>query len=839
MPISVTSSTYSDEFITSPASTTDLNALVGDIITATHNVFYENIVDAGASGSYKLSVADGSNVLPSIPAQYDSNICVILNDALKSFTGNTRLQEFFGNEVTTTNFSTNYTGNVIAILNSGSNRVLVLDTTGSQSLDQENNATVYYSGTIGSCSIDYQFNEQQNISIPALKLAGGQNANFSTTSNTLDAGSASVITVPFKYQGAYQTGSLTISGVAQTTTRQSFEIIHTFRATPISVTNDFTLGVLPQLVPNSAFVDTNDYQTDTLFDSGGEGHYKLDINFLETPADTNPLNVLIQETSGTVNVFGNSIRGGATNYSVSNLAIVRTSDSAVSGVPIVQEKFTVTFLVDNTADTPFSDTNTLVKVGVENIPVDILNTENYEQTFLSDYALQTLGAGAIAGSATGDALSISAYTATFVSSSQISISFDVEFTAGAITQINLNVTPYFTIFVETQDHLLNYTNSDRTVLEVFSGEGIQAILSDPITVNSSQFITSPFQDFSTGIDASEIDGFPVQLMVGSTQFSADWTGRTDLRINEITQRLVLKNTSTLEEIELDGTIIPVNSFPLIDSEYPDANYSVQKGFKIPSTEVRNLIRMINISDALNVRTFEVFFPFFIRWEDYTELILTSIPSSILDASEPFDGKNFNVNRIDDLSDWELDYRITFDCNEGGQLFSQDFDLVISTSGYDEHPDVTTRVINSFKEDGVTSLTDAGTKYIESTEKTLIVGEWTFSSAPSVISDFEIEFYIEAFENGSPTKIQRISSVNNLLSGSWFTDTGAGDGKVLKSIDGSKAVGKAFINNSTLVGFDKYRIYGTIYDPTRPTEFILTEGGDNLVSEAGDKFIRDF
>jgi hypothetical protein len=110
--------------------------------------------------------------------------------------------------------------------------------------------------------------------------------------------------------------------------------------------------------------------------------------------------------------------------------------------------------------------------------------------------------------------------------------------------------------------------------------------------------------------------------------------------------------------------------------------------------------------------------------------------------------------------------------------------------------------------------------------------------PALISDFECEFYIEGFENGSPTKIQRISSVNQLLSSSWFTSID-GSGLIEKSISGDKFIGKAYINNNTLANFDSYRLYPTFYSPKRPTEYILAESGDNLVAENGDQFIRDF
>ena len=121
---------------------------------------------------------------------------------------------------------------------------------------------------------------------------------------------------------------------------------------------------------------------------------------------------------------------------------------------------------------------------------------------------------------------------------------------------------------------------------------------------------------------------------------------------------------------------------------------------------------------------------------------------------------------------------------------------------------------------------------------VLKAEFTFSSAPSAITDFEIEIFAEAFENGSPTRIERISSVNNLLSSSWFSSTD-GSGNVVKSIDGNKAVGDCLIDFSKLSKFDNYRLYAQVYSPKRPTEYLLAENGDNLTTESGDKFIRDF
>jgi hypothetical protein len=846
MPIVVSNTTFADEFSTGTAS--ELNCLLGDVITATHTVYYENSFDASLDASWSIEPKN-DNDSDVLGAQGSGRQCFNIVGVSNIFS----LEECIGQEITVSGFNNASLNTTYTVVEIAANNVLVTSTSHiSSSSGGKGSAVLSVTSDIVDVTlITSIFNNSGNTVSSPIKIGGGSNEGVSneTTTSPLDAGSASVITIPYKYDGAYQTGSLTIAGVSKTATRQTFTIVNTFFPSPLSISDIQISGstwnsILPQSYGN--LVPYNDLNVTSMFDvttGNGRNNYKLNIDFKRTPTSYQNLSTIARFRNPITSVqsFGRRVGGGSTNYSVSNLSIVRTSDSTVTDKPIRTEKFTVSFDVDSTV-TPFSNSNTKVKVHIEHVPENTIdNTQDYEGAFLYDRALTTLGAGATTGIATGDSASITNYTATFNSTSQISVSFDVEYTANAQTQIDLAANPIYAIWVTTQDHTTGYTDSDRVNLKVYADTGIDRVLVDPITVNNTQFITSPYQDFSTGIDAAEIDGFPVQMLCSATEFSANWTSREDLRIDKITQLLVLKNSNTLEEINLDTTSIPVNTFTLISGEYPSANYSVQKGFKIPSTEVRNLIEMTNVSDISSVRTFEARFPFFIRWEDYTELIMSEIPSTILDTSEPFDGRNYDVNRIDDLTNWSLNYRITIDCSESGTTFSQDFDYTIPTTGYNEHPDVTARSITSYKPDGVTlqPTLSSGKQAINSVENTWIKYEATFSSAPSAITDFEIEIFAEVFENGSPVRIERISSVNNLLSSSWFTDTGAGDGLILKSIDGSKAVGDCLIDFSKLAKFDNYRLYGQIYSPKRPTEYLLAEDGDNLASEAGDKFIRDF
>jgi len=857
MPITVTSTTYSDEF--NAGTSTSLNANVSDKIIATHNVYYDNTLDASTNASYQLTIGNTDSLGISSP-NFDSSqgyVAFLLSSAFTLAVDIAQIEEMRGKEVTSVGFPTNFTGEVLDVNSLGGDYWIVINDTTSTSTQTRSNAVLYVSSVVESAEFQYAMfgNTSGTSYTPALPINNSNQAPIlSTDTITLDASdTVTVNTIPFKFDGSYQTGSLTVRGTGITTSgsiynRQGFEIIHTTELTPISIYSDGA-----DIQPTGFSIDIDKINTSSLFNSQSST-YKLQIDLKRNNLDSNGGVTEITSTSNNTGVFGQKFLGGSTNYSTSNFSIVRTSDSEATDNVLIDVKFTVSFDIENTVDAPFSNSNTKVKVGIENIPENILNIQNYEESFLYDHAITTLGAGAVSGEAMSKASSITNYTATFNSTSSITVSFDVEFTGSAQTQIKSNSVPYFSIIAETQNHTLDYTNSDRVVLQPFKGTAIDDIPFNPITINNTQFITAPYDDFSTGIDNTEIDGFPVQLIVAKCNFTVNYISPSPIffRWNDITQLLVLNNTSTGEEIELDKINFSPYSFTdsFLGYVVPDGRV-LNRGFKIPLDEVRNEITLELITFSGTEYTYEVQIPFFIRWEDYTKIVLNETPQSIFDSNEPFNGANYFIHRIEQLADWELNFRISLESyvitytpsskvilTSDVEEFVATQDYQITTTDYNSHPDITNRSIRSFKEDGVTELINGSEKFIDSSEKTLIVVEWTMNYTPSAIGDFECEFYIEGFENGSPTKIQRISSVNQLLSSSWFTSID-GSGLIEKSIDGNKFVAKAYINNNTLANFDNYRFYPTFYSPKRPTEYILAENGDNLVAENGDKFIRDF
>ena len=815
MPIIITSTQiFKDEY--NPGTTDVFQGNDGDKINIEIPFYFENTFDAGPFPSTQIKVREAT--LLNFPAQV-GNAYIDLSDFIPN---QTLVNELVGKEITIANVPTyNGTANVIGV----NGDLIVLDV--AYGADKSsNNGNFHVSSDITAAEFQYSYDRTNDNDFTGA-LSNGLFQKFLTdSSDVLDHTNTSPVSMIFGTVGSYQIGTCTIEGAnLGITGRQGFIIKQELIIIPIEegdnidlaidYTNAYKFRLIPKELPTSnPFQQGNNSNP---FTSGSVVNGKINVGIL----DTN---------------FGLS-----TNYFVSNVVIERTSDAKNSGIPIVEEEFTVSFDFENTVDSPFSDGNSLVQVGIENIP-DILQstTQGYIERFLWDRALTTLGSGAIGGESTGDAASITNYVTTFVDATKINVSFDVDFGANAESQINAQGTPLFTITCTSQDHTSTYVDTKRANITVFNGAGINKLLDAPVVIVSNNYVTHPFPLVTDGIDIP--DGFPTQDLVAVTVFSIDWTGRPGLRLNRVIQSLVLKNSSTGEEIPLGDTIIPVNSFPLINNEYPDAGefsqgtqFNINKGFKIPTDEIRNNAVMGNVNSSGPSPIFYFLaFPFFVRWEDYLQLIINPIPSDLIDTNKPFNGINHFLHRIDDVANWDIFYRLIMESAESGQNFVQTIDNQIITTDYNSHPEVNSRTISTFKEDKVTPLPLLnGNAAIESTEKTFIEVAWDMTSAPGSIGDFDIVFFMEVFQQGGPTLIQRISSVNDLLPSSWFDDTGAGDGKIEKAIDGTKAIGRAYIDNIKLQFADNYRIYPAIYSPVNTTESMLTELGEDMLTESGE------
>lgn len=852
MPITKTNITFADEF--NAGTTTSLtNCNVGDIITATINVDYSNILDASNDGSITIDAVNGSVASATYTGKQAFEIVVPSGSNGSNLTnGNYSLQSAlteYNNsvQITVSGYATgglNTTFTVLGIAISSTGNTVIICSDSFVAAETGNSARIAITESITDAIFEYATDKRTSAGqiYPTIKLSNTlTRAEYKTTTSPLDATvTSSPVSIPFSYSWAYETGSLTIDGNGITSDVQSFILVHTFKIVPVSIREqnndrqpDDAIGRYATLTGGGFAAYDNLYSASQF--SGGYVNF---LRFKNQPTGgwtSNSINNnrLDNQTMG-VAVFDVNYLNTTNNYSIDSLALERTSDALAISVPLVAAKFTVSFDILNTTDTPFSDTNTKVKIGIENLPETILNAEDYEQTYLSDYAIATINATPtpITGSATGDAASITNYTATYNSTSSVTVSFDVDFTANGQTQIDVNTEPYFTIYAEVQDHLKTYANSDRIVLSVFEGVGIQDVLDETPVTEDKGLIEFIYDDIDYTYDLVECH--PTNNLVSKNVFSIDYTNRPDLRINAIRSKFVLRETVTEEEIDLTSDVsINTSTFSLINSLYPQANYSTSRGYRIPAAEVRNLITLENRTDldSGDIHYYEMHIPFKIEWQTWNALALNTVPSELIDTTEPNNGLNGYWYRLQTITNWKVFHVIEYDFEDGAYTFTQTTRERLYLYDYESNTNVVSRTLKSYIEDGSVQLINGSSEYILTTGKTLLKATWVLTDTIPT-TGFSVEFFGERKSLGQDTNIERISSVNGLNS-TWFE--GIDDPLyVKKEVAGTTITASCYVLGDNITNVNDFTFYPVLY----LHDFKLTEDGKVKLAEDGKVKILD-
>ena len=190
-------------------------------------------------------------------------------------------------------------------------------------------------------------------------------------------------------------------------------------------------------------------------------------------------------SSGNTGWVNENLNTGITNDSVSNVVFTKVSDSSsLDGVALITgDKTRVTFNVNNATDTPFSNSNSKVKVHIQNIPYDTaetqLTTTTLDANFTFDTCINTLGSASVDGDF---ARCIDDFTCTFVSSSQISCQFDVNLSLADYTRISAYDEKKYLIAVSVQNHTKTIVNTDTVTLAVsYDDYDLQAGTDDVVT----------------------------------------------------------------------------------------------------------------------------------------------------------------------------------------------------------------------------------------------------------------------------------------------------------------------------------------------------------------------
>ena len=640
---------------------------------------------------------------------------------------------------------------------------------------------------------------------------------------------------PMSFVGvkSYQIGGATIIGRGVVNDAQSFTIKHTAFQIPLTLFDQFTSTVA---------LDKPDY-----YDLGACLKYIFRIDAARVLSDPNKIQSGLDDLKlGNSGWFNEVFNGGLSRYSFGNYSLERISDGSTPPRLEVDNIVEATFSIFNTDSTPFVDLNTKVRVGFNIMPEDEVYYQDtgltFEQNFVFDRALATVGGGAVIGDLTGtDYQAITELEATFVSSSQIDIRVRFEFEVGSKARINLNTNKRYQFFIATQDHTLTRDNNDRATLLIDVNEFYQELADTNLISQTGVFIQHPYEDVADG--TSTVETFPTDDVVRHSDFSIDFTDKEEdgILIQSVTNQIVLKHASE-PEILLESDTQNTIGFPLEGGLVQAIDIETNRVFQIPLGTIRKQIQIKR--NSANDSGFQKFFfssyPYMVRWEYWKKINpITYLPDGIYDPTEPNDGLNHDWYRYTTIAGWTINHRLKFNIVQNGVTFTQEFDTEFSINDFESNSEWGNRTRKAF--DNVTNdeLLNGPTQYVLGYNNTRIEFEWEkVAGGTPLLDDVEIVFWIEVFESGGISGIRVASSVYEIGDESWFKSVDASN-KVLVTQDGDKFKGTVLIDKDKLPPAAKFCVYGRIYDKTIadcPPDGLAMESGDCWLAEDGQNLI---
>lgn len=834
MPFFIDNIAYSDEFNSGTRTSInefDINANLSDDITFLIDVSYANKINANLLDGGQISAFNSSSIVGYFTSGLQS---FVFNDVLRSnfIDQLNELGQIVGSSFDTfgfTDISLNDSWTIKEIISNYQGFVIICNEAFVNS-EVSDVARFEVTEPITNCNFNYKLNGNNSSSFVPYINIGNSNDVPNVTGVGLDASDiVTEIDLSYTNVGAYKTGSFSVVGLGFSDNVQRFRLKHVIIAAPI------TLNFAPKPEDYSQFQSS-------VFNKNAEFNRGTDVYAINGYFGNEPSGGIIfpfeLNKRPYIRLGGGSEaqqlpNGSNSRYSVKNVVITRVSDGEVSALPLINEKYRVSFSVENTVDAPFVNSLSKAKIGVEFLPENIAavkDDDDYVQTFLYDRVVTLTSLPVASGVSTGRAACITRWAPEVAAPSILNCQVEIEYNSDAKEYINESSNPYVSIFVKIQDHTTNYFTNDGVVLEVYKGAAQPNIPVDPVNIEATTFIPHTFDNIYDGFPSTYLDSIPVQDIVGATRFYIDWNERPNLRLQNISQKLVIKNSVTGFEVEVGNYDLPVTGYPLKDSRAPLVDATIERGFKIPLNEIRNHVRLFNDGTVGDVEYYQFIMPFFVKWEEYRQIILNNVPSDLLDATKPFNGINNFVHRYDTIANYDVFYRITFESVEGDNNFEQSFDYQLNTNDYEAHPNVISRSIKTYTNDGITELLVDGVNAVDLSQNTLIEARWEMDFTPD-LSAITVVFWAEELNNGSPTQIHRISSLNGLFDASWF-ESDVNDGKALLSLDGDTVVARAYFNKEN-VSVNNIRCYATLYLPNTPSGVKLTQ--DGLIKKTQDDY----
>jgi len=662
-----------------------------------------------------------------------------------------------------------------------------------------------------------------------------------TTPTTYSNGSTLNRVFDFEFQGAkpYQIGSAKIVCMGVNTTTiygQKFKIIHDTFVTPFFLSDQWS-----DLVQN---INASYYQNAEClrYIFKLEAMYNFqDPNRILTYENVLDINFNNEGNSGG---FGENFNSDLTNYSIESVDYTDNASNSVTEIPLTTNETNFSIVIKNTIDTPFSNNNTKFTLNFIRAPFDSTeyqgNSKTIAENFCFDRLLNTIGSAAVDGDTFGTNYQVfKDVSATFDSTSQITITGKIAFDANVVSEISSSNEFRYLLFASTQDHTKVSNNSDRVCLLV----DINTFFVDTsdLTMISidNKFISHVQDDFDTDGTTNIFNAHVEDEIVARSRFYIDSNGREtdDIVITSIESEIVCYNDTNEEEFPLDRySINMANVLPSGDITTPNfqfINLTIPRVFNIPTTEIRKNIEVKRRTDldAGGLVYFDVVFPFMVRWEYWAAL--AGVNSAFFDITKPNNGFNNEWFDYNQLSNWFCYYKVTINARKNGipQQYVSRVEMPIT----DYLPTPANGTIKTYDANNVELYNSAiPRRYVLGYEDTKIVATFNNLDTGFDPDDCEVVIGVEVFEQGGIGGRRSLSSKNPRFNPVTWLFSATGDGLVVKDNPTSTTLtGTCYIDKSLLpTNFPIYSISARLYYPPLKGDFKILENDTLKLTEDG-------
>jgi len=423
---------------------------------------------------------------------------------------------------------------------------------------------------------------------------------------------------------------------------------------------------------------------------------------------------------------------------------------------------------------------------------------------------------------------IEKWKANLVSANIIHVTLYIAITTDVSTIVNESLTPRFCFFTTVANPALTTVLAQNKQV-IWSGvKGFDNVLM-PADLNCAQTFKRHYEDAASAgitglVTTFKNDECVMESLIYGT-FEQVPTGPDTVILTKVYQQLVAKRISDGAEFLLEDWQLAIPN--IFQNSMPYINYSANRVFNIPTTEIRKpiTITVVDTGGAPNDAKYKISYPFMIRWEDWVSLL--GVNSDFFNPSQPNNGQNQDWFHYL-TANWKIYFRTGYDVMSATNPYHFDKDLLIPINDYATNPKYSVKKVESFKLDGTTQLLSGGINYIQASENTIIRA--TFSASGILIANCRVVFGIEIHQQGGIGGRVRFSSVwETTFPTTWFIPISGPDDKiVLTQINSTTIKAEALLDYNALpVGNIQYDIVARLYEvpaPIIPDEYkTMTDG----------------